>query len=113
VRDTTLSRTQPKEFNATEPTSTVGRALDATQPVWIPTKIQAPAGWITTKIQAKYFLDADVKVHRIDVDIRNGVVTLKGRVDNAQQKQEAEQIARETEGVLRVENQLNVASAGA
>jgi osmotically-inducible protein OsmY len=36
------------------------------------------------------------------------VVTLKGAVDNAQQKQEAEQIARETEGVKRVLNQLTV-----
>ena len=75
--------------------------------------MERPDGWVTMKIQSKYFLDADVKGHQIDVDTKNGVVTLKGRVDNAQQKQEAEQIARETEGVKRVNNQLTVGAAGA
>jgi osmotically-inducible protein OsmY len=70
--------------------------------------VERPDPWITMKIQAQYFLDADVKGRQIDVDTRNGVVTLKGAVDNAQQKQEAEQIARETEGVKRVLNQLTV-----
>lgn len=71
-----------------------------------------PDPWITVKIQAKYFLDADVKGRQIDVDTKNGVVTLKGTVENTQQKQEAEQIARETEGVKRVVNQLTIATAG-
>jgi osmotically-inducible protein OsmY len=75
--------------------------------------IERPDPWITMKIQSKYFLDADVKGHLIDVDTRDGVVTLKGRVENAQQKHEAEQIARETEGVTRVNNQLTVAAADA
>lgn len=70
--------------------------------------IERPDAWVTTKVQAKYFLDADVKGHEINVDTRNGVVTLKGSVENAQQKQEAEQIARDTEGVKRVVNQLTV-----
>jgi hyperosmotically inducible protein len=65
------------------------------------------------KIQSKYFLDADVKGRQIDVDTNNGIVMLKGTVDNAQQKQEAEQIARETEGVKRVVNQLVVGTGGA
>ena len=73
--------------------------------------LERPDAWVTMKIQSKYFLDADVKGHQIDVDTRKGVVTLKGRVENAQQKQEAEQIARETEGVKRVNNQLSVGTA--
>lgn len=72
--------------------------------------VDRPDPWITMKIQAKYFLDADVKGRQIDVDTRNGVVTLKGTVENTQQKQEAEQIARETEGVTRVVNQLAIAT---
>jgi osmotically-inducible protein OsmY len=67
-----------------------------------------PDPWITTKIQAKYFLDVDVKGHRIDVDTNNGIVTLKGTVGSADQKSEAEQIARQTEGVKRVINQLKI-----
>jgi hyperosmotically inducible protein len=74
--------------------------------------LDRPDPWVTMKIQAKYFLDADVKGRQIDVDTRNGVVTLKGTVENTQQKQEAEQIAGETEGVRRVVNQLAVATVG-
>lgn len=97
------------------------RALGGTDPVSTPAErtrardiefVDRPDPWITMKIQAKYFLDADVKGRQIDVDTSNGVVTLKGTVENTQQKQEAEQIARETEGVKRVVNQLAIATAG-
>jgi osmotically-inducible protein OsmY len=71
-------------------------------------EFERPDAWVTTKVQAKYFLDADVKGHEINVDTRNGVVTLKGTVENGQQKTEAEEIARETKGVKRVVNQLTV-----
>ena len=71
-------------------------------------EVDRPDAWLTTKVQAKYFLDADVKGHQIDVDTRSGVVTLTGSVETAQQKAEAEEIARETEGVKRVVNQLTV-----
>lgn len=72
------------------------------------TVIERPDVWITTKIQAQYFIDQDVKGRHIDVDTTEGVVTLKGTVENEQQKQQAEQIARDTEGVKRVQNQLTV-----
>lgn len=64
--------------------------------------------WITTKIQSKFFLDASVKGHRINVDTQKGVVTLTGTVDTEQQKNEAEQIARGTDGVSKVINNLAV-----
>jgi osmotically-inducible protein OsmY len=67
--------------------------------------------WITTKIQSKYFLDAEVKGHEIDVNAQNGVVTLTGTVASEAQKEAAAAIARETEGVTRVENQLTVSAA--
>jgi osmotically-inducible protein OsmY len=76
------------------------------------TGIDRPDAWITTKIQAQYFLDDEVKGHEINVTTNNGVVTLEGMVDTAQQKQEAELIARETEGVSRVVNQLTVGTQG-
>ena len=65
-------------------------------------------GWITTKIQAQYFMDPDVKGHQIDVDTRNGTVTLSGTVSSDARKQVAEEIARETDGVTRVVNRLTV-----
>jgi hyperosmotically inducible protein len=65
--------------------------------------------WITTKIQSQYFLDPDVKGHRIDVDTRKGVVTLSGTVASTARKELAEHIARETQGVSRVVTRLRVA----
>jgi osmotically-inducible protein OsmY len=65
-------------------------------------------GWITTKIQSKYFLDGDVKGHQIDVDTRNGVVTLTGHVESDEARSLAESIARETDGVRQVVNRLAV-----
>ena len=69
---------------------------------------ERPDAWITMKIQSKYFLDADVKGHEIDVDTAKGIVTLKGNVATDALKREAEEIARNTEGVTRVINQLTV-----
>jgi osmotically-inducible protein OsmY len=75
--------------------------------------MKRPDGWITMKIQSKYFLDATVKGHQIDVDTRSGVVTLKGTVGSENAKQQAAEIAKSTEGVTRVDNQLTVSSAAA
>lgn len=68
-------------------------------------------GWITTKIQASYFLNTDIRGRDINVDTKNGVVTLNGIVRTEAEKTEAEQIARETDGVGRVVNNLKVVSA--
>ena len=70
--------------------------------------LKRPDEWITMKIQSKYFLEPAVKGRQIDVDTTKGVVMLKGRVASAAEKQQAEQIARETDGVTRVVNQLAV-----
>jgi osmotically-inducible protein OsmY len=67
--------------------------------------------WVTTKVQSQYFIDTAVKGHEINVDTRNGIVTLKGTVDTQAAKAAAEQIARDTRGVARVNNQLMIAPA--
>ena len=100
--DATIAGNPPAGSDA-ERTSTPAAGAERGAP-----SLDRPDAWITMKIQAMYFLDADVKGHQIDVDTVNGVVTLKGTVKDAQQKQEAEQIARETEGVKRIVNQLTV-----
>jgi hypothetical protein len=63
---------------------------------------------VTMKIQAKYATDDVVKSRDINVDTINGVVTLKGQVDSRRERDSAEQIARATEGVKRVVNELTV-----
>jgi hyperosmotically inducible periplasmic protein len=65
-------------------------------------------GRITTMIQAKFFLDATVKGRRIDVDTTSGVVTLRGDVASDAERSQALRLARETDGVQRVEDMLAV-----
>lgn len=80
----------------------------ATAPLTPVPDLKRPDGWITMKVQSQFFLDPQVKGHEISVDTSRGVVQLKGTVETAEQKQQAEQIARDTEGVTRVVNQLTV-----
>ena len=69
--------------------------------------------WTTTKIEAKYFGDADVKGRNIDVTTRDGVVTLTGTVDSERARQQAVALAQQTEGVNRVEDRLVVGTDAA
>jgi hyperosmotically inducible periplasmic protein len=71
----------------------------------------SPDWWTTTKIQAKFFADKDVKGHRVNVDTNNGVVTLSGAVDSQAARDRAEQIARTTDGVKGVHDNLGVANS--
>lgn len=70
---------------------------------------------ITAKIKSKMIGDSVVKAHEINVDTFQGNVQLNGFVDNQAQRQRAEQIARNTEGVVNVQNnlQLRTEAAGA
>ena len=65
-------------------------------------------GRITSSIQAKYFLDDKVKARQINVDTTNGVVTLTGQVGSETERGDALLLARTTEGVTRVEDNLTV-----
>jgi osmotically-inducible protein OsmY len=64
--------------------------------------------WITTKVQSKFFLHDDIKARHVDVDTKNGVVTLSGSVPSEAAREAAERLAGETEGVSRVMNSLKV-----
>ncbi|MGE3275051.1 MAG: BON domain-containing protein [Vicinamibacterales bacterium] len=66
------------------------------------------SAWITTKIQAQYFMDDEVKGRNIDVTTRDGVVTLAGFVDSEMERQQALRIARNTEDVSDVRDRLRI-----
>lgn len=68
----------------------------------------ADDGTITAKVKAKLAASAEINPFNIDVATSKGVVSLVGRVKTAEQKAEAERIARETEGVRSVRNLLEV-----
>jgi osmotically-inducible protein OsmY len=67
--------------------------------------------WIHTKIVAKLIGDSKTPERKINVDVVHNEVTLRGTVDTAEAKAEAERIARETDGVTKVVNQLKVVPA--
>lgn len=78
-----------------------GEAAEATQRA-------VSNGSVTAKIKAKMALDETVKALNLDVDTVAGVVTLKGVVGSEGERQRALQLARETEGVKQVIDQLSV-----
>jgi hypothetical protein len=61
---------------------------------------------VTTKVKSQFAADDTVKAYEINVTTREGVVTLEGDVDSAAAKMRAVQIARTTEGVRDVVDQL-------
>ncbi|MEK6334796.1 MAG: BON domain-containing protein [Acidobacteriota bacterium] len=67
--------------------------------------------WIHTKIVAKLIANSRTPERKINVDVVNNAVTLRGTVDTPEGKTEAERIAKDTEGVTKVTNQLKVVAA--
>lgn len=61
---------------------------------------------ITSAVKTKLLGDPDVKGLNIDVDTKNGVVTLSGKVNTAAERAEALRLARTTKGVKRVTDKL-------
>ena len=73
---------------------------------------QTDAG-ITTAVKSKLAADDTVKAYQVDVDTQNKVVTLSGDVDTTAQKEHAVMIARNTNGVADVIDNLRVNSTAA
>jgi hyperosmotically inducible protein len=64
--------------------------------------------WINTKIHSKMVDEATLKGSDINVDVNNHMVTLKGTVASAAGKARAEEIAKTTDGVTMVHNELTI-----
>ena len=73
-------------------------------------KVEAAAhdAALTTKIKAKMALDDTVKARAIDVSTDGTTVTLSGRVDSAVVRDRAVALARETDGVTSVVDNIVV-----
>jgi hyperosmotically inducible protein len=68
---------------------------------------------ITAAIKAKYTGDPEINPLNIDVDTNEGVVTLSGRVDDRVTHDEAIKLARNTDGVTRVIDRIEVNATSA
>ena len=65
-------------------------------------------GALTAKIKSKMALDDHVKARAINVDTSDGVATLSGEVASADERKRAVQLARDTEGITRVVDKLEI-----
>ena len=61
---------------------------------------------LTAKIKSKMALDDNIKALDIDIDTASSVVTLRGVVGSQDERERALRLARETEGVTTVVDQL-------
>ena len=63
---------------------------------------------VKASVKTRLVADAVVKALKIDVDVKDGVVTLKGSADNAEQVDAAERITKDTAGVRSVKVEIEV-----
>jgi osmotically-inducible protein OsmY len=88
------AKTDEAQRKAGDTTDTIGSAAaDAT---------------LTTKVKTKFLADDRVSGLKIDVDSKNGVVTLTGTVRTAAEKTAALALAKETDGVKTVVDRLKI-----
>ncbi|MBV8845215.1 MAG: BON domain-containing protein [Bryobacterales bacterium] len=65
---------------------------------------------IYNEVREKLAVDADVRGAAFDVDVKNGTVTLRGKVHTLKAKEKAEKIVKKIKGVVSVDNHLTLFS---
>ncbi|MFL6352782.1 MAG: BON domain-containing protein [Bryobacteraceae bacterium] len=63
---------------------------------------------ISDQVRMRLATDQDVKGGALDVFVKEGTVTIKGRVDTEKGKNRATKLAKKVKGVKDVDNQLTV-----
>ncbi len=64
--------------------------------------------FISDSVRSKLAADPVVKGGAIEVDVKGGVVTLKGKVQEPKQKNKAESLAKKVKGVKSVVNNIQL-----
>jgi hyperosmotically inducible protein len=94
--------------------SKMEQAKDKTKSMTQDAKTAVSDSWITSKTKIALFADERVKGTQVSVDtMKGGVVHLRGKVDSAEAKAAAAEIAKGIEGVQSVKNDLQVVAPGA
>ena len=93
-KDYTEGMARDARVRAKETGETVGDSIDD--------------AWIHTKIRTRLLGEGEFPGTGINVDVNKNVVTLRGTVSSTEDKAKAEQIAKTTDGVKTVKNQLVV-----
>ncbi len=69
-------------------------------------------GWLTTKVKTALLFHRSVSATKTEVQVRDGVVTLRGEASSQAQKDLSTEYAKDVEGVKDVRNEMTVASTG-
>ncbi len=65
---------------------------------------------ISDNVRQRLASDADVRGAALDVTVKNGVVTIQGRVHTEKGRKKATEITKKVKGVVNVDNQLKLYS---
>jgi len=87
---------------------TAAKAKEQAQTTTQEAKTMVTDSWITSKTKISLFADERVKRTQVSVDTTKGVVHLRGKVDSAEAKSAASEIAQRIEGAKSVKNDLQV-----
>ena len=68
-------------------------------------------GWIGMKVKSALFFNRNVSAVNTEVDVADGVVTLKGQADSQAQKDLTGEYAKDIDGVKDVNNQMTIAAS--
>ena len=88
--------------------STAEEAKDKTKSMTHDAKQGMSDSWITSKTKIALFSDDRVKGRQVHVETKGGTVMLRGKVDDADAKSAAGEIAKGIDGVKSVKNELQV-----
>jgi hyperosmotically inducible protein len=89
--------------------SKMDEAKDKAKSMTQDAKTAASDTWITSKTKIALYADERVKGSQVSVDtMKDGVVHLRGKVDSAEAKAAATEVAKNIEGVKSVQNDLQV-----
>lgn len=75
------------------------------------TSVKAPSSeseWPVSQIKSSFKKDPDLKVHDIHIEVRGESVRLQGSVNSRAEKERAEKLAKDVNGIKYVRNQLMI-----
>lgn len=101
------TRQEAREASATAG-ATMDRAAQDTRTMGAAAASKVDDASITAKVNAALAGDKELSALRVDVDTRDGVVTLSGPAPTASAKERAAELALKVKGVASVNNQLTI-----
>lgn len=107
--DSATARSTEESRDAAARARAAGESVaDATRAMGAGAMDKVDDATITTKVNAALAADKDLAAIKIDVDTKNGVVTLTGPAPSADARERATDLAKNVKGVSSVNNQLTV-----